>query len=67
MRRITISIDDEVYSGVIDYAADNSKDDLVRFSMSRAIRKLLADRLQELEYYPSKGKRKQQDKSAHPN
>ena len=59
MRRITISIDDEVYSSVIDYAADNSKDRLARFSMSRAIRNLLADRLRELDYYPSKGKERQ--------
>ncbi len=52
MKRITISIDDEIYASLVDYAADTCKEDLARLSLSRAIRKLLAAQLGQLNYYP---------------
>ncbi len=59
MKRITISIDDEVYASLVDYAADTCKEDLARLSLSRAIRKLLAKQLGELNYYPMHANRQQ--------
>jgi predicted CopG family antitoxin len=50
MKRITITIDDEIYTSLVDYAAETCKEDLTRLSVSRAIRKLLASRLEELRY-----------------
>jgi predicted CopG family antitoxin len=52
MKRITITIDDEIYTSLVDYAAQTCKEDLTRLSVSRAIRKLLANRLEELNYLP---------------
>ena len=42
MRRITITLDDEIYVRLIDYAADRSKDRMSRFSLAEAVRELLA-------------------------
>jgi predicted CopG family antitoxin len=60
MKRITISIDDEIYASLVDYAADTCKEDLARLSLSRAIRKLLAKALGELNYYPMHANRQQE-------
>jgi predicted CopG family antitoxin len=60
MKRITISLDDDIYASLIDYAADACKEDLARLSLSRAIRKLLAKRLEELNYFPMEPKRQQE-------
>ncbi len=60
MKRITISLDDEIYASLIDYAAEACKEDLSRLSLSRAMRLLLANELQRLNYYPMSEKRKQE-------
>jgi predicted CopG family antitoxin len=60
MKRITISIDDEIYASLVDYAADTCKEDLARLSLSRAIRKLLSKQLAELNYYPMHANRQQE-------
>jgi predicted CopG family antitoxin len=61
MKRITISIDDDIYASLIDYAADSCKEELSRLSVSRSIRKLLATRLEELDYYPVSQEKKKQE------
>ena len=60
MKRITISIDDQIYASLVDYAADTCKEDLARLSVSRVIRKILANRLEELNYYPMPVKKEQE-------
>ena len=60
MKRITISLDDDIYSSLIDYAAEVCKEDLSRLSVSRAMRSLLATELQRLNYFPMSEKRKQE-------
>jgi predicted CopG family antitoxin len=60
MKRITITIDDDIYTSLVDYAAETCKEDLTRLSVSRAIRKLLANRLEELSYLPA-GKTVEED------
>lgn len=60
MKRITISLDDELYVSLVDYAADKSKEDLIRLSVSKAIRRLLASELAKLNYFPMDAKRLQQ-------
>jgi histidinol dehydrogenase len=45
LRRITILIEDQTYASLMDYASKMSKEDLRRLSVSRAVRKILADEL----------------------
>lgn len=52
MKRITISIDDDIYTSLVEYAKDSSKDELEPYSTSRVVRRLLANKLKELGYYP---------------
>ena len=60
MKRITITLDDDIYASLVDYAADTSKEDLARLSVSRAIRKILANKLGEMNYYPIPTKRQEE-------
>jgi predicted CopG family antitoxin len=53
MKRITITLDDDMYASLIDYAADTSKQDLTRLSVSKAIRKLVKNKLAEMNYFPN--------------
>jgi hypothetical protein len=41
VKRVTLSLYDEIYSCLVDYAKDSSKNDLTRFNVSKATRKLL--------------------------
>ena len=50
MKRITILLDDWLYRGLLEYAADMSKRDIERMSLSRVVRDLLAVQLQALGY-----------------
>ena len=52
MKRVTIALDDEVHASLVDYARDRSKNDLSPFNLSSAVRKLLAEKLGELGYFP---------------
>ena len=54
MRRITICLDDEIYLSLIDYAARQASSDLVRLSISRAMRKIIHEKLGEMSLYPPK-------------
>lgn len=65
MKRITVSLDDEIYASLVDYVAEVCKQDLSRLSISRALRKLLASELQRLNYYPMTEKRKQELHNRH--
>lgn len=58
MKRITVSLDDEIYSSLIDYAADTCKQDLARLSISKVLRDILASQLGQLNYYPMSEKRR---------
>jgi hypothetical protein len=58
MKRITVSLDDDIYSSLIDYAADSSKQDLARLSISKILRDILASQLGQLNYYPMSEKRR---------
>ena len=58
MKRITISLDDEIYTSLIDYAADTCKQDLSRLSISKVLRDILASQLGQLNYYPMSDKRR---------
>lgn len=60
MKRITVSLDDEIYASLVDYAADACKQDLSRLSISKAMRKLLASELGRLNYYPMTQKKQQE-------
>jgi hypothetical protein len=50
MKRITILLDDWLYRGLLEYAADSSKRDIERMSLSRVVRDLLAGQLRTLGY-----------------
>jgi hypothetical protein len=53
MRRITFSLsekDEELYGNLVEYAKYISRRDIIGFSLSRAIRDLVAARLEELKY-----------------
>lgn len=52
MKRITISLDDEILESLTQCAKDKSKEDLTRSSVSRVVRAFLARDLAELGYYP---------------
>jgi hypothetical protein len=54
MRRITICLEEEIYMSLVDYAARQASSDLVRLSISRAMRKIVQERLGELDMYPPK-------------
>lgn len=59
MKRITVSIDDEMYACLVDYAEQASKEDILRLSVSRAIRQLITIELSRLSYYPMAQKKKE--------
>jgi hypothetical protein len=42
MKRITISIDDRLFSSLIDYTIDRSKKSVIRLSISKATMELLS-------------------------
>jgi hypothetical protein len=50
MKRITISMSDELYGDLLDYAADQSKKNVRRLSMGEAVRTLISIPLKELGY-----------------
>jgi hypothetical protein len=50
MKRVTILLDDWLYRGLLEYAADTSKRDVERMSLSRVVRDLLAIQLKALGY-----------------
>jgi hypothetical protein len=50
MKRVTILLDDWLYRGLLEYAADMSKRDIERMSLSKVVRDLLAVQLQALGY-----------------
>jgi hypothetical protein len=52
MRRITICLEEEIYMSLVDYAAREASSELVRLSISRAMRKIVQERLGELNLYP---------------
>jgi predicted transcriptional regulator len=52
LKRITITLDDEIHTSLTDYARDRSKQDFSRSNLSSAVRKLLAEKLEELGYFP---------------
>jgi hypothetical protein len=58
MKRITVSLDDEIYASLVDYAAESCKQDLTRLSISKVMRDILANQLGQLNYYPMSDKRK---------
>ncbi|MDG6903949.1 MAG: hypothetical protein JRM96_03460 [Nitrososphaerota archaeon] len=45
-RRLTVSFDDETYVKLVDYAAELSKQKMGRFSLSEALRDLVARALE---------------------
>jgi hypothetical protein len=52
MRRITICLEEEIYMSLVDYAAREASSELMRLSISRAMRKIVQERLGELNLYP---------------
>jgi uncharacterized protein (DUF1778 family) len=46
-RRLTVALDDDVYVKLVDYAAQMSKQNMGRFSLSAAMRELVAKALNE--------------------
>jgi hypothetical protein len=50
MKHITISISDELYGDMLDYAADQSKKNVRRLNMCEVMRTLIAAPLQEQGY-----------------
>jgi hypothetical protein len=54
VRRITISLDDEVYLSLVDYAASEARTDMSRLSISRTMQKIMQEKLGKLNYYPPK-------------
>ena len=50
MRRITIAMNDDLYLTLLDYAADESKLNVRRLSMGKAVRVLMSSRLEQLGY-----------------
>jgi metal-responsive CopG/Arc/MetJ family transcriptional regulator len=49
MKRITITLEQEMYLQLLDFALKRSKQELRSYSMSEAIRDLLKDPLERLE------------------
>ena len=45
MKRITITLDEEMYMALLEYSLERSKEKLRNYSMSEAIRDLLARQL----------------------
>jgi hypothetical protein len=51
MKRLTISLDDKLYFSLVDYAAERSKKNMSRLSVSRTITELISNELASLGYY----------------
>lgn len=50
MKRLTIAMNDELYSRLLGYAADQSKSQMKRLSLGETVRNLVSNRLDELGY-----------------
>jgi len=50
MKRITIAMSDELYTDLLEYAADQSKKNVRRLSMGEAVRDLISIQLREVGY-----------------
>lgn len=50
MKRITISLSDELYRNLLDYAADQSKRNVKRLSLGEAVRTLISIQLDGFGY-----------------
>jgi hypothetical protein len=59
MRKVTISIADDIYAALVDFVANTSKEDLTRLSISKALREILVNQLGQLKYYPPTANEKQ--------
>ena len=57
LKRVTITFDEKVLASLTDYAKERSQQDFSPFNLSSAVRKLLAEKLEELGYYllPNEG------------
>jgi len=60
MKRVTISIDNDIYSSLMEYARETSKQDISPVSVSRTIRQLITNELTRLNYYPMTQKKKEE-------
>ena len=58
MKRLTISLDDKLYFSLVDYAAERSKKNMSRLSVSRTITELLSTELASLGYYATPDSKK---------
>jgi hypothetical protein len=47
-------MDDQIYMSLVDYAANEARIDISRLSISRALQKLMQQKLGELNFYPPK-------------
>jgi hypothetical protein len=52
MRRMTVSLDDEIYLSLVNCAANEARTDMSRLSISRTLQKIMLEELNKLNYYP---------------
>jgi ubiquinone biosynthesis protein COQ9 len=52
MRRMTVSLDDEIYLSLVNCAANDARMDMSRLSISRTLQKIMLEELNKLNYYP---------------